>query len=107
MKPSSVTITSSAMASTLIPLSRTSLPVETTYAVIKAGGGDLTYSVQYTLREVLTGYTSANADWFDATSARTASFSGSIAFPVNAVRLLTTVASGSATAQLWVLQGGD
>jgi hypothetical protein len=94
-------------ASRPIPLSRTAKPIETSYAVIKAGGGDLTYSVQYTVRDVLNAYSSANVDWFDLTSGRTISFSGSMAFPANAVRLLVTAVSGSATAEFMVLQGGD
>jgi hypothetical protein len=107
----SITIAGTVSASPPVPLCRTGDPIETTYAVIRTGG--ITYSVQYTLRDVLNAYptttsTAASTDWFDLVSGRTASFSGNFAFPVNAVRLRTTAVSGnSANATLWVLQGSE
>jgi hypothetical protein len=68
--------------------------------------GTITYKVQYTFDDVFaSGYMPASGTWFDhPTLTGSASLNSNIAYPVMAVRLLTTAGSGSAT--LVIIQAG-
>jgi len=68
--------------------------------------GTITYKVQYTFDNVFaSGYVAASGNWFDhPTLVGSASSNSNIAYPVTAIRLITTAGSGSAT--LTIIQAG-
>ena len=68
--------------------------------------GTITYKVQYTFDNVFaSGYSPATGNWFDhPTLVGSASGNSNIAYPVTAIRLITTAGSGSAA--LTIIQAG-
>jgi hypothetical protein len=103
MRPQTVTVSSQA-ASAWIPLDYKQTPFNATVAVVVSG--TLTYSVEYTVDNVLAGTspTAFNAEDTTLVGAA-ASQAGAITSPVMAVRLnVTAYTSGSAT--MTILQGG-
>ena len=103
MRPQSVTVSSQA-ASAWIPLDYKQAPFNATVAVVVSG--TLTYSVEYTVDNVLAGESATAFAAEDASLVgATANQAGSILAPVTAVRLnVTAYTSGSAT--MTILQGG-
>lgn len=103
-----VTQGASVGASSIIPLSTYGDPGGITWRAIRtAGSGDLTYSIQGTISDLVT-YSSAAANWFDLVSGATTNRDGSYVAPLTGIRLLVTAASASAgsTVVMRVLQGG-
>lgn len=103
-RPVSVTL-NAASASTPILLNHFPAPVNIGFGVVKAGTGDVTYTVQHTFDDVGNG---ATATWFDHSlvSGKTATVDGSYLYPIMAVRLNVTAVSGAVTATLKVVQAG-
>lgn len=73
------------------------------YGVTKSGTGDVTYSVQRTMGDVLGGGT---LRWFDVVSGKTTSFDGNFTMPSAGVRLQVTAVSGVSTLNFDVQQSG-
>ena len=68
--------------------------------------GTITYKVQYTFDNVFAkNYDPATGNWFDhPTLVGSASGNSNIAYPVTAIRLITTAGTGNAT--LTIIQAG-
>jgi hypothetical protein len=104
MRPQSVTV-SSQTTSAWIPLNYKQTPFNATVAVVVSG--TLTYSVEYTVDNVLAGETPTAFNAEDTTLVgATANQAGAITSPVTAVRLNVT-AFTSGTATMTILQGGS
>lgn len=88
-----------------IPLNHYAVPFNVGFGVTKTGTGDATYSVQHTFNDVLAG-SAATAFDHSFVSGQTAARDGNYAFPVMAVRLAITAASGSSTWEFHVVQAG-
>ena len=86
-----------------VPLDTYQNPFSIGFGVRVSGTGDITYSVQHTFDNALAV---APVTAFDhpEVSGRTISMEGNYAFPVNAIRLRITAASGAANATLDVIQ---
>ena len=105
MKPQSVVINSAVSSSNWITVDHNQNPFNIGFGVVKAGGGDITYTVRHTFNDVDGGGVITEFD-HSTVSGKTTSIDGNYAFPVWAVRLVTTAVSGSATASLFLIQGG-
>lgn len=105
MRPQIVTV-GSQTSSAAIPVDWRQVPCNLGIGCVLSGGGSLTFKVQYTYDNVLDPLITAT--WFDhaTITGKTASFDGSILFPVAAVRLtVTAYTSGNVT--MTVLQGAQ
>ncbi|RJO72860.1 MAG: hypothetical protein C4523_02495 [Myxococcales bacterium] len=88
-----------------IPLDQHISPFNVGFGVVKSGTGDITYSVQHTFNDVLAGETATAFD-HSSVSGATGSVDGNYAYPVKAVRLNITAASGASSLQFYVIQAG-
>lgn len=97
-----------ATATNWIPMNQFEEPFNVGFGVVKSGGGDLSFTVQHTFKNVLVSASVPTAEIFDHSdvSGQTSSIDGNYAFPVRAIRVTTVSASGSARIDFRVLQTG-
>jgi hypothetical protein len=98
-----------ATVSRWIPLDPHLTPFAVTYQVGVSGSGSVTndVNVEATLVDVIGGVTPATADIWELVSAKTATFNGSLANPVTAIRLNVTALVTAGTTRMTVLQAGN
>lgn len=104
MRPVTISVTGSPVASNVYAVNTSITPTNLGLAVIVTG--TITYKVQYTFDDVYsTSFSPSTANWFDhPTLVGSASGNSNIAYPVTGVRITTSAGSGSAS--LTIVQGG-
>jgi len=92
-------------ASDWIPMNQHEVPFNVGFGVVKAGTGDITFTVQHTFDNILGGETATAFDHSEV-SGKSATIDGNYAYPVTGVRLNVTATSGAATATIKIRQAG-
>jgi hypothetical protein len=107
MRQQIVSVTGASTSSTIIPMNLNTNPFNVGFGAVATGAGTTSYSIQHTFDNP---WSVANPTWFFHPSTPsgtpvTANLDGNYAFPVAAIKILTS-ASNSNTITLTVNQAG-